>query len=102
MSALIFRLLALGIVVTQLCIDQKSLAGEAKSEIIPIDAKPEPISIDPIRTAVIVVDMENDFAAKGGMFDRAGVDISGAQKAIAPTAKVLAAARQAGLKIIYL
>jgi len=36
------------------------------------------------------------------MFDRAGVDISGAQKAIAPTAKVLAAAREAGLKIIYL
>jgi len=102
MSALIFRLLALGIVVTQFCIAQESLAGGAKSEIIPIDAKPEPISIDPIRTAVIVVDMENDFAAKGGMFDRAGVDISGAQKAIAPTAKVLAAARQAGLKIIYL
>src|SRR5437899_8418742 len=36
------------------------------------------------------------------MFDRAGIDISGAQKAIAPIAKVLAAARQAGLKIIYL
>jgi len=69
---------------------------------ISIDAKPEPISIDPVRSAVLVVDMENDFAAKGGMFDRAGVDISGAQKAIAPTAKVLVAARQAGLKIIYL
>ena len=46
--------------------------------------------------------MENDFAAKGGMFDRAGVDISGAQNVIAPTAKVLSAAREAGLKIIYL
>jgi nicotinamidase-related amidase len=34
--------------------------------------------------------------------NRAGADISGAQKAIAPTAKVLAAARQAGMKIIYL
>ena len=69
---------------------------------VTVHAKPEPIAIDTARTAVIVVDMENDFAAKGGMFDRAGVDISGAQKAIAPTAKVLAAARQAGLKIIYL
>src|SRR5205823_1360022 len=47
-------------------------------------------------------DMENDFVSKGGMFDRAGVDISGAQKVIAPTAKVLAAARAAGMKIIYL
>src|ERR1700730_11169094 len=77
-------------------------AAERKNEMVTLDAKPEPIAIDPTRSAVIVVDMENDFAAKGGMFDRAGVDISGAQKAIAPIAKVLAAARQAGLKIVYL
>jgi ureidoacrylate peracid hydrolase len=51
---------------------------------------------------VLVVDMENDFGAKGGMFDRAGIDISLIQQAVAPTAKVLAAARQAGLPIIYL
>src|SRR5438876_654134 len=75
---------------------------EAKEGSVMLDAKPEPIAIDPAHAAVIVVDMENDFAAKGGMFDRAGADISGAQKAIAPTAKVLAAARQAGIKIIYL
>src|SRR5947209_7397196 len=75
---------------------------EAKSGSVLLDAKPEPIAIDPAHAAVIVVDMENDFAAKGGMFDRAGADISGAQKAIAPTAKVLAAARQVGMKIIYL
>src|SRR5438874_4472003 len=75
---------------------------EAKNGSVTLDAKPEPIALDPAHTAVIVVDMENDFAAKGGMFDRAGADISGAQKVIAPTAKVLAASRQAGLKIIYL
>jgi ureidoacrylate peracid hydrolase len=46
--------------------------------------------------------MENDFGAKGGMFDRAGIDISGIQKAVGPTAKVLASARAAGVKIIYL
>lgn len=51
---------------------------------------------------MIVVDMENDFGSKGGMFDRAGIDISMIQKAVAPTAKVLAAARRAGIKIIYL
>jgi ureidoacrylate peracid hydrolase len=75
---------------------------EPKSELVTLAAKPEPIAIDPPRTAVIVVDMENDFAAKGGMFDRAGLDISGAQKAIGPTAKVLVTARQAGMKIVYL
>jgi ureidoacrylate peracid hydrolase len=36
------------------------------------------------------------------MFDRAGIDISMIQKVIKPTAKVLVAARQAGIKIIYL
>jgi ureidoacrylate peracid hydrolase len=88
--------------VGQLCFAQACSASGSTQEMVSIDAKPEPISIDPARSAVIVVDMENDFASKGGMFDRAGVDISGAQKAIAPIAKVLAAARRAGLKIVYL
>ena len=65
-------------------------------------AKPEAITFDGPNTAVLVVDMQNDFGSKGGMFDRAGIDISGIQKAVGPTAKVLAAARKAGVKIIYL
>ena len=77
-------------------------SSAAKSDVVTVDAKPEPVAIIPKNTAVIVVDMENDFATKGGMFDRAGVDISGAQKVIAPTVKVLAAARAMGMKIIYL
>ena len=77
-------------------------ASPAKSHVVTVDAKPEPIAIDPTKTAVIVVDMQNDFGAKGGMFDRAGIDISAIREAIGPTAKVLAAARAAGVKIIYL
>ena len=77
-------------------------AKQTPTRILTIDAKPEPIAIDAAKTAVIVVDMQNDFGSKGGMFDRAGIDISGIQKAIGPTAKVLAAARQAGIKIVYL
>ena len=72
-----------------------------KSQVVRIDAKPEPIAIDTARTGVIIVDMQNDFGAKGGMFDRAGIDISLIQSAIGPTARVLAAARNAGLKIVY-
>jgi ureidoacrylate peracid hydrolase len=103
MKSLIVRFFVIGLVSAQSCTAfRAALAAELKSETVILKAKPEPITIDPARTAVIVVDMQNDFAAKGGMFDRAGVDISGAQKAIAPIAKVLAAARQAGLKVIYL
>ena len=36
------------------------------------------------------------------MFDRAGIEICGIQKAVGPTVKVLAAARKLGIKIIYL
>ncbi|WP_165982554.1 cysteine hydrolase family protein [Dankookia rubra] len=35
------------------------------------------------------------------MFDRAGIDISVIRRAIAPTAKVISAARAAGLPVIY-
>jgi ureidoacrylate peracid hydrolase len=69
---------------------------------ITLGAKPEPITIERETSAVVVIDMQNDFGAKGGLFDRAGLDISMIQEAVAPTAKVLAAARNAGVKIIYL
>src|SRR5438045_9343553 len=77
-------------------------SSAATTDAVTVDAKPEPIAINPKNTAVIVVDMENDFVSKGGMFDRAGADISGAQKAIAPTAQVLTAARAAAVMIISL
>jgi ureidoacrylate peracid hydrolase len=69
---------------------------------VTLDGKPTPVNMDLAKTAVIVVDMQNDFGSKGGMFDRAGIDISMIQKAVAPTANVLAVARRAGIKIIYL
>lgn len=79
-----------------------SSANSTKSRLINIDAKPARIAIDTAKTAVIVVDMENDFGSKGGMFDLAGIDISMIQKAVGPTAKVLAAARNAEIKVVYL
>jgi ureidoacrylate peracid hydrolase len=65
-------------------------------------ARPESISIDTARTALIVVDMQNDFGAKGGMFDRAGIPISGIQKVVAPTARAIDLARRNGFPVIYL
>ncbi len=67
-----------------------------------VEARPRPLGIDPRRTAVIVVDMQNDFGAEGGMFARAGIDISGIRAAVAPTARVLAEARRAEMPVIYL
>ncbi|MGB7794351.1 MAG: cysteine hydrolase family protein [Terrimicrobiaceae bacterium] len=77
-------------------------ANRTRSRTVSVKAKPEPITIDLAMTAALVVDMQNDFAAKGGMFDRAGIDISITRAAIAPTARALAAVRQAGVGVIYL
>lgn len=74
----------------------------AKSRSVHIDAKPQPFAMDTVRSAVIVVDMQNDFGAKGGIFDRAGIDISPIQEVVAPIARVLASARHAGIKVVYL
>jgi ureidoacrylate peracid hydrolase len=71
-------------------------------ELVELDAEPDRIGLDLASTAVIVVDMQNDFGSQGGIFDHAGIDISAIRKTIDPTRKVLAVARNAGMKIIYL
>lgn len=67
-----------------------------------LDAQPHAVEIDPQHCAVIVVDMQNDFVSPGGMFESRGVDISAVRQTISPTKQVLAAARSAGMKIVYL
>jgi ureidoacrylate peracid hydrolase len=67
-----------------------------------LQASPVEIEIGVASTAVIVVDMQNDFGAEGGMFHRAGIDISMIQRAIGPTANVLSTARRVGMPIVYL
>ena len=44
--------------------------------------KPEPIDIDLARSAVVVVDMQNAFASKGGTLDIAGVDLTDAPRVV--------------------
>src|SRR2546426_11897433 len=67
-----------------------------------IPARPEPLPIEPARTAVLVVDMQNAFASKGGYLDVFGVDVSGAPAVIARTREVLVASRQAGMTVVFL
>lgn len=69
---------------------------------VTVEARPQPIEIDTARTAVLVIDMTNDFSAPGGMFHRAGIDISPILDVVEPIRQVLTAARRAGIPIIYL
>jgi ureidoacrylate peracid hydrolase len=67
-----------------------------------IAARPSPVSCSTDRTAVVVVDMQNDFASPGGMFARAGVDVRAIQAIVPPMAALLDAARAAGVVVVYL
>ena len=69
---------------------------------VSIEAKPAPLTLDPQKTAVIVVDMQNHFAAPGGTFALAGVDTAPILALAEPLGRVLNAARAAGSKVIYL
>lgn len=66
-----------------------------------IAARPESVSFDPDRTAVMVIDMQNDFGSPGGMFDLAGLDVSPIERLVEPISMLLEAARKAGLLIVY-
>jgi len=74
----------------------------AGNSTVSIQAQPHSLKVDPCQTAVIVVDMQNDFGSEGGMFARAGIDISAIQAAVAPTARVIDVARRAGMPVVYL
>lgn len=66
-----------------------------------VAARPSPVELSADRTAVIVVDMQNDFATRGGMFDRAGIDIGPICAIVDRSARVLDAARAAGMVVVY-
>jgi nicotinamidase-related amidase len=68
---------------------------------VTIAAEPEPIVIDPSRTAVMMIDMQRDFLEPGGFGESLGNDVSLLAAAIAPCKRLLIAARAAGLAIIH-
>jgi ureidoacrylate peracid hydrolase len=69
---------------------------------ITFPTRPEARDIDPARAAIIVVDMQNAFASRGGMFDLSGLDITGARRVIEILKEVLDVARVAGIQVVYL
>jgi len=66
-----------------------------------LTARPEAITFDAQRSALIVVDMQNAYASKGGYLDLAGFDVSTTQPVIENIKTAVAAARAAGMLIIW-
>jgi ureidoacrylate peracid hydrolase len=73
----------------------------SSADTIVLPARPEPLTVDPATTAVVVIDMQNAYASPGGYLDLAGFDISGAPAVIRNIKGVLETARGAGMPVIY-
>jgi ureidoacrylate peracid hydrolase len=65
------------------------------------EAEPEPITVDLLKTALVVVDMQNAFVKKGGYLDLAGHDIAATRKIVEPCRKLTHTFREKGARIIY-
>lgn len=66
-----------------------------------IDAQPQTVTLDLRRTAMIVIDMQNDFCTKGGWVDCVGADYTPSRAAIAPLQRLLPSLREAHVPVIW-
>src|SRR5262244_2871800 len=80
-------------------VDMSQPAPEPR--VLTIKAEPQTITVDLLRTAMIVVDMQNDFCAEGGWVDHLGVDVTPDRSPIGPLQELLPALRAAGVHIIW-
>lgn len=58
--------------------------------------------VDARHTALVVVDMQNDFCKPGWTFDRLGIDLSMYPSMLPRLARLLAGARDAGVLVMYI
>jgi len=66
-----------------------------------IEAEPYPFEFDPARACLVIIDMQRDFLEPGGFGAILGNDVALLRRTIAPTGRLLAAARAAGLTVVH-
>jgi nicotinamidase-related amidase len=66
-----------------------------------IECAPQSVIVDLKRTAIIVIDMQNDFCTKGGWVDHLGADYTPDRAPIEPLLKLLPVLRGAGVPVIW-
>jgi nicotinamidase-related amidase len=68
---------------------------------VTIGCAPQNVTVDLLRTAIVVIDMQNDFCAPGGWVDHLGADYRPDRKPIEPLQRLLPALRDAGVPVIW-
>lgn len=57
--------------------------------------------VDPKHTALVIVDVQNDFCAPGGMMEKEGNDLEAVQEMAAALPRVIGEARKAGVLVVF-
>ncbi|NHN84120.1 isochorismatase family protein [Acetobacter musti] len=68
---------------------------------VTIPARPQMLTFDLARSAILVIDMQNDFCHPDGWLASIGVDIAPVRKPISPLQTVLPALRLAGVPVLW-
>ena len=66
-----------------------------------VDAEPEAVSIDPARTALVVIDMQRDFLEPGGFGEALGNDVSLLRRRSRRARRCSSGARGIGMLVIH-
>jgi nicotinamidase-related amidase len=69
--------------------------------VISVAADPYVFEFDPAHAALVIIDMQRDFLEPGGFGDALGNDVSLLRRTIAPTRRLLEAARAAHMLVIH-
>jgi nicotinamidase-related amidase len=68
---------------------------------VKLPCEPQDVVVDLTRTAIIVIDMQNDFCAKDGWVDHLGVDYTPDRAPIAPLQRLLPVLRKAAVPVSW-
>jgi ureidoacrylate peracid hydrolase len=66
-----------------------------------IEAEPQNIAVDAAKSALLIVDMQNDFCTEGGWLHSRGIDVSPNRKPIGPLRALIASFRERALPVIW-
>ena len=81
-------------------VDMRRPAREVRAVRLP--AQPQDVLVDLARSALVIVDMQNDFCARDGWMGSMGVDFAAGRALIEPINRAAAAMRSAGAPVIWL
>lgn len=69
---------------------------------VAVAAQPQDVVVDAARSALVIVDMQNDFCARGGYLDHRGIDITPDRAPIEPLRALVPVLRAQDVPIVWL